>query len=206
MADKVCVICGAVFRPWNNNQICCSKECSEENHRLRNKKSNVSWKQERQEKTQKANEALALVHHSVCDKFCDGCAFEGKLQFDLRVCNYLLCTGKRRPCPAGTGCTVKETGRRRKGWHEEEANSRKNHRIRIPAQEKRERKREREQERREKARKDREFTMKCGVCGKLFKTTDTRRRNCSPECSTRARTRSTNNYRKRRKMEGFNDQ
>lgn len=130
--------------------------------------------------------------------YCEGCIYESKLG-EYSCCNYFLATNIRRPCPPGKDCTVKEMGNRRKGWHEEEANSRKNRRISKSAQERKDHKREYDRERREKLRKEREFTMICGVCGKLFKTTDTRRRNCSPECSTRSRTRSTNNYRKRRK-------
>lgn len=43
------------------------------------------------------------------DKYpCEGCVhFYGAYKHN-RCCNYLFDTGYRRPCPAGTGCTVKE--------------------------------------------------------------------------------------------------
>lgn len=37
-------------------------------------------------------------------KHCEGCWFLGQ---SLGSCNYLIFTGKRRPCPGGKGCTVK---------------------------------------------------------------------------------------------------
>ena len=49
--------------------------------------------------------------------YCNNCIYSSVLSASTtRVCNYLLATGKRRPCPAGEGCTVKETrgGKRRK--------------------------------------------------------------------------------------------
>lgn len=32
------------------------------------------------------------------------------------ICNYYLITGQRRPCPAGAGCTVADTGRKLRPW------------------------------------------------------------------------------------------
>ena len=55
-----------------------------------------------------------------CDKFCDGCQFCGRINggnhfhVGYIYCQYFLMTDKRRPCPAGDGCTVKETVRQRK--------------------------------------------------------------------------------------------
>ena len=49
--------------------------------------------------------------------YCNNCIYSSVLSASTtRVCNYLLATGKIRPCPAGEGSTVKETrkGRRRK--------------------------------------------------------------------------------------------
>ena len=54
---------------------------------------------------------------SVCDRFCNGCVFKGYFNGqNLSLCEYFLRTGHRRPCPAGTGCTVKQTGSRRSKW------------------------------------------------------------------------------------------
>ena len=43
---------------------------------------------------------------------CATCSYHGKCG-GMICCNYLLMTGKRRPCPPGAGCTVK-VGYRRK--------------------------------------------------------------------------------------------
>ena len=38
---------------------------------------------------------------------CDNCVYSGCLGYShMRVCNYLLVTNKRRPCPPGDACTV----------------------------------------------------------------------------------------------------
>lgn len=43
----------------------------------------------------------------ICDEYCLDCKFfGGHAEFEC-CCNYFLTTNKRRPCPAGTGCTVK---------------------------------------------------------------------------------------------------
>lgn len=41
------------------------------------------------------------------DKHCKGCIYRCNLYNYLYCCDYFLRTGKRRPCPAGQGCTVK---------------------------------------------------------------------------------------------------
>lgn len=44
---------------------------------------------------------------NVTDKNCRGCVYLCTIYNDVRSCDYLLKTDKRRPCPAGKGCTVK---------------------------------------------------------------------------------------------------
>ena len=44
----------------------------------------------------------------VCSNFCIGCLFRKSLYWN-DCCDYLIMTDKRRPCPAGDGCTVKVT-------------------------------------------------------------------------------------------------
>ena len=47
---------------------------------------------------------------SVCTDYCKGCFY--RKYFTARAwpyCDYLCMTGKRRPCPAGDGCTEKVT-------------------------------------------------------------------------------------------------
>lgn len=41
-------------------------------------------------------------------KPCQGCAYLGEAGH-YGCCNYIFCTGKRRPCPPGKGCTAKNT-------------------------------------------------------------------------------------------------
>ena len=173
MADKVCVICGAVFHPRNHRQICCSKKCSDENNRRINKDRNNAWRKERQEKTQKANEALALQCPSVCDRFCDGCVFVSYGSGGLRICGYYIRTNRRRPCPAGTGCTVKNTGKRKTTWRYEADETWKTR-----------------QQREEKRTQGKEvFHRKCLHCGKEFDTTDVRKIFCCRTCASRHKSR-----------------
>lgn len=40
---------------------------------------------------------------------CNGCDFFYAEYAVNRCCNYLLDTGRRRPCAFGEGCTVKQT-------------------------------------------------------------------------------------------------
>lgn len=44
---------------------------------------------------------------SVNDPFCHDCTYRGIVCENLYCCNYLLRTGKIRPCSPGAGCTVK---------------------------------------------------------------------------------------------------
>lgn len=41
----------------------------------------------------------------ICDIWCEGCNYLPKV--GTICCDYLMTTGHRRPCPAGTGCTVR---------------------------------------------------------------------------------------------------
>lgn len=44
---------------------------------------------------------------SICERrICRGCIYSSYLN-GWRVCDYIQITGKRRPCPAGVGCTVR---------------------------------------------------------------------------------------------------
>lgn len=55
-----------------------------------------------------------------CDNFCNGCIYKmflGGGKF-TPYCNYIVETGHPRPCPAGTGCTVKVTRKQRKRAYE----------------------------------------------------------------------------------------
>ena len=41
------------------------------------------------------------------DRACAGCVYFGWVSY-MGCCNYFLKTGKRRPCPPGKDCTVKQ--------------------------------------------------------------------------------------------------
>lgn len=38
---------------------------------------------------------------------CSGCWYYRGTNRHNRTCDYLLITGRRRPCPSGAGCTVR---------------------------------------------------------------------------------------------------
>lgn len=53
-----------------------------------------------------------MSEEKVCDRYCAKCIYSTGCTDWGYVCNYYLETGKRRPCPPGTGCTVKSTGKK----------------------------------------------------------------------------------------------
>ena len=61
----------------------------------------------------------------VCSKYCNPCIYRKVFAGSwLPYCDYLCMTGKRRPCPAGDGCTARVTRRvyrKRKLTEEEKA-------------------------------------------------------------------------------------
>lgn len=105
--------------------------------------------------------------NGVCDSYCKGCVYSNRVAGeDILCCVYYFKTNSRRPCPAGSGCTVKEAGRNRSAWrHENDATWEKA---------KKERERERGRLRREKKRKAKMRTLVCPICGKEFQTSDSR--------------------------------
>ena len=59
----------------------------------------------------------------VCTKYCDACVYRKVFTGGWHpYCDYLCMVGKRRPCPAGDGCTVRVTRRvyRKRALTEEE--------------------------------------------------------------------------------------
>lgn len=46
-------------------------------------------------------------HKGKAENPCKGCFYCGGKTEYVKSCNYYLITGKRRPCEAGEGCTVK---------------------------------------------------------------------------------------------------
>lgn len=66
-------------------------------------------------KPQTDTEAEQEPSTSVCDANCGGCIHLTEVCWGglSMACYYRINTGQRRPCPAGKGCTVKETGERK---------------------------------------------------------------------------------------------
>lgn len=50
----------------------------------------------------------------ISDKSCEGCIHLCYLYDKVTCCNYILNTGKKRPCDPGKGCTVKQIRRKKK--------------------------------------------------------------------------------------------
>ena len=49
------------------------------------------------------------------DEYCCGCIYLTRIDpsiAEIMACDYIEATNKRRPCPAGKGCTVKKTGKK----------------------------------------------------------------------------------------------
>ena len=116
----------------------------------------------------------------ICDSFCKGCWYNKLASGDQTLCTYFLETGIRRPCPAGTGCTVKQTGRRLGKWQLERD--------------------ETWAKRMNEAKKAKAVLRKdtCKMCGAEFETTNPRQIFCSRRCGNRSR--SLNMYYRRREI------
>lgn len=55
--------------------------------------------------------------NGICDSYCKGCVYNQIAAGDYQtMCVYYLATDKRRPCPAGKGCTVRKEGRKYSRW------------------------------------------------------------------------------------------
>jgi predicted nucleic acid-binding Zn ribbon protein len=218
--ERICKICGATFIPKVPNQLCCSKECARENTRRLNKEYRKTYR-----KVQKAEKPKDIPYRerpSVCDRFCDGCVFMAWANGNLRVCEYFFCTGQRRPCPAGTGCTVKQKGKKKTNW-------------RYEADRTWEIKKKREKESvvyhracptcgtafdttvknkvycckkcKDKAYRDGHIVMKvhhkvCKLCGQAFDTTDPKQVFCGPVCRSRSYNRAYRQRQKEAKLHG----
>lgn len=46
------------------------------------------------------------------DRSCKRCIYRVGNSDSIHICTYFIETGKRRPCPPGKGCTVRETKRK----------------------------------------------------------------------------------------------
>lgn len=123
----------------------------------------------------------------ICDRFCKGCVYNGYFAGgELSICEYFLITNQLRPCPAGTGCTVKKTGKKISRWDYE---------------------RELTWQKREKRKcepKEREvFHRVCACCGTAFDTVFKQQIYCCKKCKMRMAQRAWIK-RNKEKMEALN--
>lgn len=56
-------------------------------------------------------EAVCVSDEKIDNQGCEGCSYSGYNPTLGLICEYILCTGKMRPCPAGSGCTVRTTAK-----------------------------------------------------------------------------------------------
>ena len=112
----------------------------------------------------------------VCDSYCKGCIYVGKVSQLYLCCRYVFVEDKLRPCPAGTGCTVKQTNKEIKRKAEDAKKALAVERMKQRAEEQRLRAERKEAERLSKLRP-------CKHCGKIFLPNKDHREHCSFECA-----------------------
>lgn len=113
MKIRECKVCGKKFEA-RNNQLCCSKECSDISRREAWSRHRAELKAERERRL--AGAASKSKKISLCDKeYCKGCVYYRNIYHSqyakdtaqTKVCLYCYYTGIKRPCSAGKGCTAK---------------------------------------------------------------------------------------------------
>ena len=126
---------------------------------------------------------------SVCDSYCKGCIYKGIINGVTPWCKYVFMEDKLRPCPAGTGCTVKMTARDLKLLKAKEKKPLTEEQRRKQAEYTkayRERKRAEKAKEWHEKKKEREIekrTRICKHCGKAFVLCGEHRRFCCDECA-----------------------
>ena len=118
-----CHMCGQPFIAHTPNSKYCPT-CSKEARRISNAESAKRKREERaalrndtqikkaaqQKPQQKPKPATARPTIKTVDDYCIGCAYLMRVGDGTNACDYIGATEKRRPCPAGTGCTVRKEG------------------------------------------------------------------------------------------------
>ena len=117
---------------------------------------------------------------NVCDSYCKGCIYVGKIGSGALCCRYIFVSDKLRPCPPGTGCTVKLTNKDVKRRNEEERKAIAVERMKLQAA-------LREQKHREylakKQAAQEEKRKPCKHCGTVFVPSKEHRDFCCSECA-----------------------
>ena len=118
---------------------------------------------------------------SICDEYCDGCIYSQREggSVGLRICTYYLVTDIRRPCPAGSGCTVRKNGRKANRWSYEANNTWQQKKTTA----------QRNDDYTEKLRQiikaQKIMSKQCKECGETFITDNPSRAYCSIRCKNR---------------------
>ena len=132
---------------------------------------------------------------SVCDNYCKGCIYLGKINGNAPCCQYVFMEDKLRPCPAGTGCTVRITNQEAKRRNDEERKAKEIQRMKLQAE-------LREQKHREylakKQAEQEEKRKPCKNCGKIFLPNKDHRDHCCDECAYQYHLKTENERSKRR--------
>lgn len=132
---------------------------------------------------------------SICDSYCKGCIYLGKVSQAYMCCRYVFVEDKLRPCPAGTGCTVKQTDKEIKQKAEEAK------KALIVERKKRMAEQRAEQQRLRAERKEAERLLRlkpCKNCGKIFLPNKDHRDHCCNECAYQYHLKTENERSKRR--------
>lgn len=105
--DKPCKDCGKLMVAVNPQRMICV-DCRKERVQKHNARYRDRHREELNRKArEKAKKELPVVR--TVDAYCTGCVYLGRWQrTGLKCCDYFLITDKRRPCPAGEGCTVRK--------------------------------------------------------------------------------------------------
>ena len=129
---------------------------------------------------------MAKRKEAICDSYCKGCVFNGYFNGkSLTVCEYFLRTGQLRPCPAGTGCTVKQTGNKKQLWRHQGDATWKNAGKKLS-----EGKPARRSKRAKKQKPPRTvYHRSCPNCGTEFDTTNKHKIYCCRRCTDQVRNR-----------------
>lgn len=103
--DTICCDCGVLMVNVSTSRRRCP-ECSRKHY--------LEHKREKMRMMRSGGAYASRNIPKAKNHDCEGCIhFRGDFEIN-RCCNYYLDTGKRRPCPAGEGCTVKTTKRNKK--------------------------------------------------------------------------------------------
>ena len=114
---KLCEDCGKEYEEVTSRSKLCP-ECKKKHiiaTRLKHKdETNARNRQKAMlKRCRQSNKHTCDKQIKCCDTYCHGCKHYSDVA-GYKMCNYMLNTGKRRPCLGGEGCEVRQTGKERK--------------------------------------------------------------------------------------------